>query len=309
MPRTSTGQALGWEWPELGNGSRSPYRRGITRAHYTYQGDDFALGTFSCARMDPLWSQLNWIGEGHHIVFPTTSVGICVMSEGPILTGPNHVILYNPGDQYKRQLISTEGDRSIFMIVRPQRLRSHPRLGHVEDGSGPRFASRLVPLRPRAHLARWALVRYLSIASNPDPELVEYVCCFILDEVLDAADGSRDGPHHPLVDEAKALLVRRYAEPLTLNQIARELFISAFHLARLFKAETNYTLHGYLLQLRLRHALELLADPHLEVRHIGSRVGFTTHSHFTESFRRSFRATPSFVRRIDADRLRALSVA
>jgi AraC-like DNA-binding protein len=308
MPRTSTVQALGWEWPELGNGSRAPYR-GITRARYTYQGDDFALGAFSCARRDPLWTQLNWIGEGHHIVFPTTSVGICVMSEDPILTGPNHVVLYNPGDQYKRQLISTEGDRSVFMIVRPQRLRSHPRLGATEDGSGPRFSSRLVPLRPRAHLARWALVRYLAAASNPDPQLVEDACCFILDQVLDAAESSRNAPHHPVVDQAKALLVRCYAEPLTLNRIAKELYISAFHLARLFKAETDYTLHGYMMQLRLRHALDLLADPNLEVRHIGARVGFATHSHFTESFRRSFRVTPSFVRRIDADRLRSLLVA
>lgn len=308
MPRTSTVQALGWEWPELGTGSGASYR-GITRARYTYQGDDFALGAFSCARRDPLWTQLNWIGEGHHIVFPTTSVGICVMSEDPILTGPNHVVLYNPGDQYKRQLISADGDRSIFMIVRPQRLRAHPGLRALEEGSGLRFASRLVPLRPRAHLARWALVRYLAAGSSPDPQLVEDACCFILDEVLDAAESVSTAGHHPIVDQAKALLVRRYSEPLTLARIAKELYISPFHLARLFKAETNYTLHGYMMQLRLRHALDLLADPDLEVRQVGARVGFTTHSHFTESFRRSFRVTPSSVRRIDAERLRALLVA
>jgi AraC family transcriptional regulator len=306
MPRTSTVQALGWEWPELGNGTRAPYR-GITRARYTYRGDDFALGAFCCARRDPLWTQLNWIGEGHHIVFPTTSVGICVMSEDPVLAGPNHVVLYNPGDQYKRQLVSAEGDRSIFMVVRPERLRAHAGLSRSLDGSRLRFGSRLVPLRSRAHLVRWGLVRYLSAESSPDSALVEDACCFILDAVLAAAEDSRQtAAHHPVVNQAKAFLVRSFAEPVTLGQIAKELFVSPFHLARLFKAETGYTLHGYMIQLRLRRALDLLADPHLEVSQVGARVGFTTHSHFTESFRKAFHVTPSSVRRMDAERLRAL---
>lgn len=103
MPGTSTVQALGWEWPELGPRGREPYQ-GPARARYTYRGDDFALGAFSSARRDPLWTQVSWIGEGHHIVFPTTGVGICVMSEDPFLTGPNHVVLCNPGDQYKEAL-------------------------------------------------------------------------------------------------------------------------------------------------------------------------------------------------------------
>jgi AraC-like DNA-binding protein len=193
------------------------------------------------------------------------------------------------------------------MIVKPERLLGHAGLSQFLEGGGPRFASRMVPLTPRAHLARWALVRYLALEPDPDPHLVEEACCFILDRVLEAA-GDRLGTtsRRPVVSEALALLLRSFAEPLTLDRIAKELFVSPFHLARLFKAETSYTLHGYITQLRLRRALDLLVDARLEVRDVGARVGFSTHSHFSESFRRSFGVTPSFVRRMDAMRLRAL---
>jgi AraC family transcriptional regulator len=309
MPGTSTVQALGWEWPELDDRGRAPYR-GTARARYPYRGDGFALGAFSSARRDSLWTQVSWLGDGHHIVFPTTRVGICVMSEDPFLTGPNHVVLCNPGDQYKRQSAAVVGDWSIFMIVKPERLLEHAGLSKFVEGGSLRFASRMVPLTPRAHLARWALIRYLALEPDPDPGLVDEACCFILDRVLDAAEECPStSVRRPVVDEAMALLLRSFAEPLTLDRIAKELYVSLFHLARLFKAETSYTLHGYITQLRLRRALDLLTDPHLEVRDVGARVGFSTHSHFSESFRRSFGVTPSFVRRMDATRLRTVLVA
>jgi AraC-like DNA-binding protein len=256
-----------------------------------------------------LWTQLNWIGEGHHIVFPTTSVGICVMSEEPFLTCPNHAVLYNPGDQYKRHLISAAGDRSIFMIVRPDLLQALAADSPAVDGEDLRFASRLVPMGPKAHLARWGLFRHLLREREADPLLVEETCFFILNSVLFETRASNTGRNHRVVDAAKALLIQRYTEPLTLNHIGRELFVSPFHLARLFRAETGYTLHGYVTQLRLRHALDLLADPHLDVHQVGIRVGFSTHSHFTESFRKAFHVTPSVARRMDAEHLRALILA
>jgi AraC-like DNA-binding protein len=231
------------------------------------------------------------------------------MSEKPFLTGPNHAVLYNPGDQYKRHLIAAEGDRSIFMIVRPELLRELAGRSQAVDRSGSRFASRLIPLGPRAHLARWVLVRHLLAEPDPDPLLVEETCYFILNSVLFGAGSHGNGKNHRVVNAAKELLIQRYTEPLTLNRIAKDLFVSPFHLARLFRAETGYTVHGYMTQLRLRRALDLLADPYLDVQQIGARVGFATHSHFTESFRKAFHVTPSSIRRIDADRLRALVVA
>jgi AraC-like DNA-binding protein len=310
MPHLSPKQAPGWAWPGLHGDDAHISAKGRSRASYCYRGENYALGAFRCGSRDPLWDQVNWIGAGHHIVFPTTSVGICVMSEEPFLTGPNHVVLYNPGDQYKRHLVSSEGERSIFMVVRPDLLRTLSTHSDAVDEAGLRFASRLVPLGARAHLARWALVRYLSGEPAPDQRLVEQTCGFILRAVLDRAVIAQGGRNHQaIVNSAKILMTERLSEPLTLKVMAKELFVSPFHLARLFRAETSYTLHGYMTQLRLRRALDLLVDPELDVHEIGTRVGFSTHSHFTESFRRAFQVTPSFARKMDGEALDRLVAA
>jgi AraC family transcriptional regulator len=71
---------------------------------------------------------------------------------------------------------------------------------------------------------------------------------------------------------------------------------SVFHLARIFKVRTGFSLHTYRTQLRLRAALERLREPGLDLIDIALDLGFSSHSHFTETFRRSFGKTPSAVR-------------
>lgn len=69
-----------------------------------------------------------------------------------------------------------------------------------------------------------------------------------------------------------------------------------FTLARIFKARTGLSLHAYRNQLRLRSALERLREPGVDLIDIALDLGFSSHSHFTETFRRTFGKPPSAVR-------------
>ena len=62
------------------------------------------------------------------------------------------------------------------------------------------------------------------------------------------------------------------------------------------RAGAPFSLHAYRNQLRLRAALERLHEPGVELIEIALDLGFSSHSHFTETFRRSFGKTPSVVR-------------
>ena len=53
-------------------------------------------------------------------------------------------------------------------------------------------------------------------------------------------------------------LGRRFAQPLTLSEIAAALGVSPFHLCRTFRRVSGMTLHAYRNELRLRSALEQL---------------------------------------------------
>ena len=73
---------------------------------------------------------------------------------------------------------------------------------------------------------------------------------------------------------------------------------SPFHLARLFRASTGWSLHGYREQIRLRGALELLTERRAPggLAWLAAEFGFASHAYFDDRFRRTFGRSPSHVR-------------
>src|SRR4029078_102206 len=67
-------------------------------------------------------------------------------------------------------------------------------------------------------------------------------------------------------------------------------------LGRLFRSSTGFSLHGYRNQLRLRAALERIADPETRLTALASELGFSCHIHFTAAFRETFGVAPSELR-------------
>ena len=65
------------------------------------------------------------------------------------------------------------------------------------------------------------------------------------------------------------------------------------HLARIFQQQTGVPVHRYLTQLRLRASLEQLADDVNDLTAVALDLGFSSHSHFTDAFRREFGHSPS----------------
>jgi AraC family transcriptional regulator len=86
-------------------------------------------------------------------------------------------------------------------------------------------------------------------------------------------------------------------ERLTLARIAAAVGYSMFHLCRSFRQATGLTLHDYREQLRLRLALERLEQGECDLSRLALDLGYSSHSHFTAGFRRSFGAPPSDARR------------
>lgn len=104
--------------------------------------------------------------------------------------------------------------------------------------------------------------------------------------------------HAERTEAAKMYLASRLGERITLNDIAQDVHSSPFNFARIFQQQTGMPLHRYLMQLRLRTAIERLLDGTDDITKLALDVGFSSHSHFTETFRREFGFTPSEVRRL-----------
>jgi AraC-like DNA-binding protein len=101
--------------------------------------------------------------------------------------------------------------------------------------------------------------------------------------------------HAELADAVRHYVAARYTEQSSLGAIARAHGVSAFHLARVFRRATGQSIHAYRIALRLRAALERIADRE-DVATVALSLGFSSHSHFTSAFRRAFGVTPSQLR-------------
>jgi AraC-like DNA-binding protein len=86
------------------------------------------------------------------------------------------------------------------------------------------------------------------------------------------------------VERVVALLRRHLVEPLSLEEIGREAGCSPFHLSRTFSAETGKTIPQYLRRLRMERAAELLESGRYNVTEAALEVGYSSLSHFSQSF-------------------------
>jgi len=82
----------------------------------------------------------------------------------------------------------------------------------------------------------------------------------------------------------------------TLDCLARNVGSSPYHLSRVFRAETGSTIHQYRLRLRLAAAVRAILEGCNDLTGLAFDLGFSSHSHFTEAFRRRFGIAPSSLR-------------
>ena len=267
----------------------------------------FLVGRFRCPPADARWAQVNWIGSRHVLAFPRRAVVIERSRGRRVIANPNHVVLYDPDETYRRELLAPEGDDSLFIDVRPAAAREL-----LVDGRPGVASFRRIESSVPAHLAfrLHALeIRLRSPRRPPDPVAVDELLGAVV-AVLAAApdDADRRPPsasgaeRRRLVDRTRAFLSVAYADRLSLGDIGRQVGASPFHLARTFRAATGSTIHAYREQLRLREALRRLRDDDADLARVAVDVGFASHSHFDDRFRTAFGASPSGARAPRGDR-------
>lgn len=91
---------------------------------------------------------------------------------------------------------------------------------------------------------------------------------------------------------ARDLADARYAEPLTVADLARAAGLSPAHFSRQFRRTFGETPHQYLLTRRMERAAALLRDTDRSVTEICFAVGLASVGSFTSSFRRIHGTSP-----------------
>ncbi len=99
------------------------------------------------------------------------------------------------------------------------------------------------------------------------------------------------------LEEVRKFMDTHYAEPITLEQLARSFYVSKEYLSKMFKQEFGHNITDYLLQLRMEKAKEWLQDESIPIKAIAEMAGYEDVTYFYRVFKKRFGIAPGEMRK------------
>lgn len=115
--------------------------------------------------------------------------------------------------------------------------------------------------------------------------------------IVQAVPVSGSASTRQLVEQADRFIKESINDNLTLNSVARQVYLSPAYFCTIFKKHKGQSFSAYINNLRVQLAKELLADDSLSIHNIASRVGFTSTSYFSKVFKCSTGMSPGMYRK------------
>jgi AraC-like DNA-binding protein len=285
-----------------------------------WRSTSLAVEDFVC-REPPHRREVEETSDAHRVVLVRAGAFARALGTESVLADPTQVLFFTRGQPYRVTHPIAGGDRCTVVTVSSETLLEIGRRHDArwpEDPDAP-FARSHDFTTPRVALLQHALVGGLRRAELDDLAAHE-VAFELLDEVLGPVGRSgRRRDERPvagvsrrareLAEAARTALAGRYAAPPSLDELARTLGCSPFHLCRSFSRAVGLPLRRYLDRLRLRLGMERLAAGEPDLTALALDLGYADHSHLTNACRREFGRPPSALRALWNPATRRPSVA
>jgi YesN/AraC family two-component response regulator len=103
--------------------------------------------------------------------------------------------------------------------------------------------------------------------------------------------------HQHIARHIQDIIDRSYHKPLTVEDIAKEVYLSPNYIRTIYKEKTKRTILEAITERRMERASELLADKSLKIHEIAGLVGYENVSYFCSIFHKSTGMTPNHYRK------------
>ncbi len=130
-----------------------------------------------------------------------------------------------------------------------------------------------------------------------DEAEISNIITSILNRILRSAPEIQRGVSaSEAVADAAAYIGEHFRYPISLQDLADLVSVSPFYLTRMFRQETGFTPHQYLINIRLSNAKFLLRTTDTTVKNIAILTGWGSESAFCAAFRKHVGMPPSLYR-------------
>ncbi len=257
----------------------------------------------------------------HRIVFVRRGIFQKQVGSREVVADSNQALFFNRNEPYRVAHPVDGGDDCTVFEFEPALVcecvaEMQPRV--VERPERP-FEFTHTPIGPALYWLQQRL-RTAAQAGGGDALAAEELALDLLAGLVGAAYHARgvsrprsrrrgtSMAHRALVVATQTRLAQCFADKLTVPELARLVHSSPFHLTRVFRAATGMAIHEYRNHLRLRQALVRITDGEEDLARLALELGYASHSHLTDAFRRAFGVSPSVCRQqANSSQLRKMS--
>jgi AraC family transcriptional regulator len=229
------------------------------------------------------------------VCLPYRGIHVWHVGGDDVVADANQVLFVTGGESYQLSRPLPGSDAELIITPEFDVLSELAHANGVSLSGHPLFRRRHGLASPRLQSFRTRFLHWAAGAPDRDYLAAEEVVLALLRAALQC-DGRRGGrcatATARLIRRTKEFLDAELSSRLLLHDIGRAVGASPAYLTDTFRRVEGIPLHRYLTQLRLARALVEL--PHAaDLTTLALDLGFSSHSHMTQAFRRAFSCTPS----------------
>ena len=125
-----------------------------------------------------------------------------------------------------------------------------------------------------------------------EPLLSRYIYDILTEFMLYNPGTAKSKSHAEMTEKAIAFVNEHFSEDISVEQLAAMCGLSPYYFVRVFKKETGYTPHEYIISRRMASARYLLKYTKAPIKEICFTCGFSGESVFCNAFRKLHGMTP-----------------
>jgi len=160
--------------------------------------------------------------------------------------------------------------------------------------------------RELIHLGYETALESASVKPGKSAMLKSYLIRILVILMREMVESSDENKGYDFDTYGKNYAVRRiknylnahYSEHISLEQIAKNMYLSPVYISKIFKEETGEPPIGYLIGIRLKRAKEMLEnDESKSIKGIADEVGYDDVYHFSKLFKKYYGESPQNYRK------------
>lgn len=143
------------------------------------------------------------------------------------------------------------------------------------------------------------LLQLIDIATHENAAS-ELLCSHLLNSLITTTltlTDTHNSNHYKKINQIKKNIDESFQKKLTLDSIAKEFFISKYHMSREFKKNYGITINNYITNKRTTLAKQLLRFTDKSINEISQLCGYHDNSYFNKVFKKVEKLSPSEYRK------------